>query len=1408
MIKSKTQNTKYHIHKIFRKAKKLLTKTRRRKILSSTLVVLILITSIKFVFLKPKEVRADSFIKFDEGYGTTTNDTSGSASGTITDASWQTSDLCFVEKCLHFDGAGDYVSFGDESSFDFAAEDNFTITGWVRHGPIATNPDYIVAKYEAGTAGGYKIYMDSDGDIVFAIDDDGTWNTTDIVGDDQNKNYDDNKWHHFAAVKDGTSGIYIYVDGQLIDSDTSLSETGTLVNAANFYIGIDVGGSSNSWEGFIDEIKVYTSTARSAAEVKTDLLKSTSSRGSSASFGDSSQYLSEGLVGYWKLDESSGNASDSSGNGYTLTNNGTATFVGAKFANGSEHVPASSQYFSTASTINGVKTVSFWVDPDSNTNYYLGLTGSIYIDSSTGTISATGFTNPTIYVNGTISSTISADTWSLVTVTTDTSINASTFYIGRIGSNYFDGTLDEVRLYKRVLSPTEVRGLYNWAPGPVGHWKFDENTGTTNTYDSSGNGNTGTMNGSMTESDWVPGKYGSALDFDGSDDVVVVDPYIDLSNDLTLEAWIYPNTVSSWQEIINDRDQCTTSTRGWSQYRLVVNTSAELHYLVDKTASCASGSSGDYYRATDSLIPANQWSHVVVTVSSNSSESRIVTFYINGILYSTNQWNDTYTGDAFTGRSYKTHLGARSDVSGYVDSFDGAVDDIRIYNYTRTQAQIIEDMNAGHPAPGSPIGSPVAYWKFDEGYGDTANDSSPQGNNGDLAGSGTTCPQASSMCPTWANDGKYNKALNYDGTDDRVIQNTLLNTVPSELTISGWFKPDATGMSASMTGLGKVNIASQDRLYLFFTMSGASPSTITFDYEANDGGYNTVDSGFTWVDDTWYQVTITWDTTNGIIMYINGEQRATDSNATTLILNGTSDNFVIGNYLSSGAGLPFKGTIDELKVYNFALTEDQVRIDYNRGVSQLLGATSTDSSGNPTWSSARQYCIPGDTSTCNPPIAHWSFDENTGTSSTYDISGNGNTGSLQGSMTESDWVPGKFGSALDFDGSNDRITITDTTDLEPNTLTVAAWIKTIQSGTNYIGVVDKYTGGDAGYMLDFNPPGYTNKARFSIRSATTDYAAVSNNSPSINDGVWHYLVGTYDNSDLKIYIDGVLGDSQNIGAVTINYDTHDVYIGGDDVSTNYIDGQIDEVKIYDYARTPAQIVWDYNRGKPAAYWKLDECSGTTANDASGNGNNGTITIGASGTNTTPGTCSSGNDNEAWNNGTSGKRNASLDFDGTDDYLQVTDTSTLRFDANTQDYALFAWVQRDSNGEMNIISKEDADNDGWRLQFNSSNQVVCSVDAIDVTSSSAITNTNWHHVGCTINRDGNGQTYIDSRVDGTATAISSETMANTSNIRIGTRSYTSTNYFDGQIDDVKIFNYALTNQQIRDIYNSGAVRFGN
>ena len=275
----------------------------------------------------PSQALADTFLKFDEGYGTSSavNDSNGAVSaGSITGATWKTDDLCFDGKCLYYDGNQDFVSFGDDDDLDFAGADSFSITGWFRHGP-ASATNVIVAKLlGSDNNGGYRIQMEADGDITCEIEDDDANTAIDDSISSTAATYDDNRWHHFACVKSGTASLTLYIDAQQIIQDASLDGSSTLANVESLYIGIDGDGTSNDYTGFIDEIKIYRS-ARSASDIKADFLKNSPLEGSAASFGINDQsFLSDGLVGYWPMDEASwtndcatDTVMDSSGNSYS-----------------------------------------------------------------------------------------------------------------------------------------------------------------------------------------------------------------------------------------------------------------------------------------------------------------------------------------------------------------------------------------------------------------------------------------------------------------------------------------------------------------------------------------------------------------------------------------------------------------------------------------------------------------------------------------------------------------------------------------------------------------------------------------------------------------------------------------------------------------------------------------------------------------------------------------------------------------------------------------------------------------------------------------------------------------------------------------------------------------------------------
>jgi len=90
-----------------------------------------------------------------------------------------------------------------------------------------------------------------------------------------------------------------------------------------------------------------------------------------------------------------------------------------------------------------------------------------------------------------------------------------------VGSSTMNGTIDDVRIYNRALTPAEVTQLYEWAPAPVAKLEMDEGSGTT-LYDSSGNSRNGTLNGNPT---WINAKYGKGVRLDGTGDYVQISDF-------------------------------------------------------------------------------------------------------------------------------------------------------------------------------------------------------------------------------------------------------------------------------------------------------------------------------------------------------------------------------------------------------------------------------------------------------------------------------------------------------------------------------------------------------------------------------------------------------------------------------------------------------------------------------------------------------------------------------------------------------------------------------------------------------------------------------------------------------------------------------------------------------------------
>ncbi len=1158
-------------------------------------------------------------------------------------ASWQTEDMCVEGKCLRFDGSTGYVrkTYSTDTELNPGTA-SFTLSVWAKHASAISGTDTIISRADALNGVGYKLYMPSNGTICFGIDD--TAGSFPADSACSTATFNDSKWHIIEATKNGTTNIKIYVDGVLLATTTVTATSSISGSSPTFAVGLDSDITSNPWDGFIDEVKFYN-YLRSASQILTDYNSRNNSKGASERVGrepnNNRMAFNDNLVGYWKEDETSSGATatDSSGNGTSLTDTATVTRAAGKYSYGSTFNGTTQyQYAADNNTLSltGSVTVSAWINPstvaagaydiagkwDGNTSYLLQQNASdirFYVGSASNYEATTSLSLTTstwyhvlasynattgkvqIYVNGLLKT-------SSTTGTIPTSIADGTdrFQIGADSSsgtatNFYNGSLDEIRVYSKALSSAEALALANFAPGPVGYWKLDENTGTT-ANDASSNANTGVI--TVGTGGWIPGKFGTGYNFDKANTKIDAGSYTNLDNlkgggGLSAEAWIYPKSTGEGGAnggVIIGKATGPTNTvaNGWFFF---VTTSNALEFTSD-------GSTTDLLRLTSSTLTLNTWSHVAVTWDGSTTATNCK-IYINGVeaAYST-----TTNGNGLTSDATPTLIIGNDSTQ--ADTFDGYIDEAKVYNYPRSPGQEIEDMNGGHPAPGSPIGSPVAYWKMDEGYGTTANDSAAL--NG--AGENLTLSTAS-----WTNSGKFGKAWDGNGVKYLSVSDpangSLDFAAADDFSISLWFKSDsASNPGATEFLLNKVTASAGYAIY------ANTDGTICFGIDddstwtPDDSACNTKDI----YDATWHHIVATKTGTTRIDLYVDGYLAGSDTSIAATGTLANSATFYLGDKDGTDNGDEFTGDLDEVKIFRSAMTADQVKVEYNRGSAQTLGALS-DNSTYQLQAANQEYCVPGDSSTCTAPVGRWEFEEGTGTTAN-DITGNASTGTLtnMGPNATSGWNPaGKHGGGMQFDSTNDYIAMgSDLSALKiTGSLTISAWAK-VNSFSTTNNIFSKFTGtaSTSSYLLTFNT---SSQLRVKLSDGAT--IPVYDSTGTFSTGTWYHVAAVYTaGSSVKLYINGVLdiNSTSSIPASLANSTTI-VDIGAQNVgASGFFNGTLDDVRIYNYARSPEQIRWDMNQGKPVLWYKMDECQGTTLNDSSGNSYTGTLAISTGGTQTT------------------------------------------------------------------------------------------------------------------------------------------------------------------------------------------------
>jgi len=1346
-------------------------------------------------------------LKFDEGGGNTAKDTSGkNNNGTLNNLQWRSEDQCVSGKCLNFDGGGTgrNISIADSNSLDFGTN-SFTISGWALHRDY-TYPKTNFAVIKAATcytsgaanAGFYVGHGYSATGVVACIHDvDNNYvNTTLTFNTAYQPANLKNTWVHYVFVFDRSAGrIKAYVNGVKQTNEIDISSvTGSINNSSALTIGTLYGWTT---DGKYDEFKIYP-YARSEDQIKADY-----NQGQAVSIGNIKQSLtSQGLYAYWKTDEAtwSGTVSeiiDASGNNNHATAQGatdaksypvTGKFGNAGFFDGvddyidtPDYLPSSESFSVTAwfnldsskAAVNvgypifGNNQVIAFLEYNPSTKAFLQLrqysTGNQSLSWSATSLSNLADSNwhhlvlsvdqtnytATLYVDGKLlsSQTIGTEGYN--------HSNGNFRAIGKDWSNYWMGKIDEVRLYKKALTAQEAKEIYLYAPGPIGHWKLDENTGST-ANDSSGNSLTGTLANSPT---WTKGQFGGSLLFNGAgsnnQEINIPDnDTLDLTGNITAEAWVKWSSFKNYGVILEKGNSGSAATFNYAIWS----------YDNQLTAFIANGTGSNSVSYASSNISLNVWHHIAMVADGSKLRLFIDGKQVNATTQTVTPYANTYP--------------LRISYSGY--AINGAIDEVKIYNYARTTQQIVQDMNAGHPAGGSPIGSQLLYWKLDEGTSTSVYDSSGNNYTGTIACTGTGC-----TVPTWESDSKIGKSVYFYEVDPNriyIYRNpiNISSTVGSKMTWTTWMKPDA---SQNGGGWFLRNGNGYDENY-GLNLGSISNGKYKLSFTGYDTNFRTITTtNYIIPASEWSHVAVVYSQGEWIKVYVNGEFKEQVTWTYSPTVQATSA-FSIGGHIGSTAQR-FNGYLDEFKIYNDELTTSQVMIDYNLGLSTNYGA------------GTKEETILAD-GAGNTPYVEWKFDAGTGTT-LNDTSGNNRSASLTAGSWKSTC---HIGNCLSFNGQAGNRAVSSSNIVFSSDFTVEMWFKTDTAQTKVL------MGNRGGGVVSSGFTMYINSGNTITATYGNGTASATNLNPSFAyaDNKWHHLVLRVQRTSVQlneIYIDGKMVAS-NTGTVAGDVGTQGLVGVGDYAGGGFpFLGLIDHISMYDYARTQAQIAYDYNRGKAVAHWKLDECQGSAANDSSGNANTGNITIGAEGTQTSAGTCTT---TGAWDNGESGKYNSSMSFDGTDDFIEIPYASELEL-GNTGSISVWYRPTTSNSRSRAIVSYGGSASypTGYLLnQYSTALYIYWLSGTPSMSISNFFTDMNtWYHV-VLVNNNGSLTVYKNGESVGTGSSGGAITGNYSTFIGGGISNY----FADSKIDDVQIFNYALSAEQVTQLKNEGmGVRFG-
>ncbi|MBF0240329.1 MAG: Ig-like domain-containing protein, partial [SAR324 cluster bacterium] len=1065
----------------------------------------------------------------------------------------------------------------------------------------------------------------------------------------------------------------------------------------------------------------------------------------------------------------------------------------------------------------------------SNTNK-VGFTGSadsyFNYEAPAGTWTQLTFTGTSstvsLYVNGSFQENISASSFAL-----------PAWYIGKntYGNDRLNGSLDELRIYSKVLTANEIKDLYtDLNHGLVAFYPLSGNAN-----DSTSNGNNGTVSGATLTADrFSSSSEAYSIGANTSDYISV--PYSLLHNagDFTYANWIKLSALqSSSNTIITGKSDNVTS---YNDFFLGYKPASNYFELFIETSGTTPNAT---YSST--ALEDLQWHHVAFTRNGTTGS-----LYVDGNLVS----SETVPSTTITLASGGLIIGQDQDTLGgtynATQSLNGKLDAIRFYNRALTANEVqslFSTQDTGSPRVSTAsLAADNSYLQisFSDGLYSTSYASGAldvndfvltfNANGGNATGATITSVTNSSGGALTGGESTirvYFSFTGYPSGVETVLIRTATNAVfdsagnaviyaqsSGTITVNDG-RPSVVSVTSSSTNGSyytgdaiTINVVFEDVVTV--STSGGTPRLLletgsTDRYATYSSGSGTTTLNFTYTvqagdnsSDLQYASTSALELNGSSMDAMSLTLPSLGSGSSlagskALIVQGatgtvspvaSSTNNSLYNTVSMTFRVPMNSatlTSSTFTLYDGTnyVTGD---VSYNSSTDTATFVPASKLTASTTYTATITSSVQESSGDYIPANYSWTFntiDLNNGLIASYsfdgnanDSSGNANNGTVNNASLTTDRFSKSNGAYSIGANITDYISVPYTVLHNATDFTFMTWVKltglqslnTIITGTRI---------GGNNYFLGYYPSTDT----FTI--GIQNLAGVNYSDSSLEDMDWHQVVFTRSGTTGSLYVDGSLVSSETVAADSIQLDVGGLIIGqeqdalgGGFDGTQSLNGVVDDVRFYSRALSANEIANSYtelDRGLVGYYPFTGD-----ANDNSGNQLDGTVS-GATATTDRFGVSS-----------------RAYSFDGSTSKITIADNDLLDLTSNL---TLSAWIKSSSFGTLRgIVSKyQNPSADGYTLRLTGDQ-----LDFNQNTGSTVLNSGTWYHV-VAVSANGTNTIYLNGSAE-TLSGVSYTVLANTEPLVIGLDyGDNDTRFFNGVIDDVRVYNRPLTANEAVHLY---------